>query len=40
MYLYAFEDHGPATKETLLDLWGRWAAWLDIHLKDPELVFE
>ena len=40
MYLYPFEDHGPATKETLLDLWGRWAAWLDIHLKDPELVFE
>ena len=40
MYLYPFEDHGPATKETLLDLWGRWAAWLDIYLKDPELVFE
>ncbi len=33
MYLYPFEDHGPATKETLLDLWARWAAWLDIHLK-------
>lgn len=33
MYLYPFEDHGPATKETLLDLWARWAAWLDVHLK-------
>ena len=40
MYLYPFEDHGPETKETLLDLWGRWAAWLDVYLKDPELVFE
>ncbi len=36
MYLYPFEDHGPATKETLLDLWGRWAAWLDVHLGAPE----
>ena len=36
MYLYPFEDHGPATKETLLDLWGRWAAWLDVHLRSPE----
>jgi hypothetical protein len=36
MYLYPFEDHGPATKETLLDLWGRWAAWLDVYLRDSE----
>lgn len=34
MYLYPFEDHGPATKETILDLWARWTAWLDVHLKD------
>lgn len=34
MYLYPFEDHGPATRETILDLWGRWTAWLDLHLKD------
>ena len=33
MYMYPFEDHGPATKETLLDLWARWTAWLDVHLK-------
>ena len=36
MYLYPFEDHGPATKETLLDLWARWAAWLDVHLAEEE----
>jgi dipeptidyl aminopeptidase/acylaminoacyl peptidase len=38
MYLYPFEDHGPATKETLLDLWGRWTAWLDVHLADEDLT--
>lgn len=32
MYLYPFEDHGPASEETLLDLWARWTAWLDKHL--------
>jgi hypothetical protein len=31
------EDHGPAAKETLLDLWARWAAWLDKYVKNPEL---
>ena len=36
MYLYPFEDHGPATKETLLDLWGRWSAWLDKYVKNPK----
>jgi len=35
MYLYPFEDHGPATRETLLDLWARWTAWLQVHLGDP-----
>jgi dipeptidyl aminopeptidase/acylaminoacyl peptidase len=34
MYLYPYEDHGPASRSTLLDLWGRWTAWLDVHLKD------
>ncbi len=34
MYLYPFEDHGPATRETLLDLWARWTAWLDIYVKN------
>ena len=33
LYVYPFEDHGPATEETLLDLWGRWTAWLDEYVK-------
>ncbi|MCU0252247.1 MAG: prolyl oligopeptidase family serine peptidase [Vicinamibacterales bacterium] len=36
LYLYPLEDHGPATRETLLDLWARWAAWLDKYVKNPE----
>ena len=35
LYLYPLEDHGPAAKETLLDLWARWAAWLDKYVKSP-----
>ena len=34
LYMYPYEDHGPATKETLLDLWARWSAWLDIYVKN------
>ena len=34
--MYPFEDHGPASKETLLDLWARWAAWLDKYVKNPQ----
>ena len=34
LYMYPYEDHGPATEETLLDLWGRWTAWLDIYVKN------
>jgi dipeptidyl aminopeptidase/acylaminoacyl peptidase len=36
LYLYPLEDHGPASRETLLDLWARWAAWLDKYVKNPE----
>jgi dipeptidyl aminopeptidase/acylaminoacyl peptidase len=36
LYLYPLEDHGPATRETLLDLWARWAAWLDKYVKNPQ----
>jgi dipeptidyl aminopeptidase/acylaminoacyl peptidase len=36
MYLYPYEDHGPATLETQLDLWARWAAWLDKYVKNPQ----
>ncbi len=35
LYMYPLEDHGPASKETLLDLWGRWAAWMDKYVKNP-----
>jgi dipeptidyl aminopeptidase/acylaminoacyl peptidase len=33
LYMYPYEDHGPATQETLLDLWARWVAWLDKYVK-------
>ena len=36
MYKYPFEDHGPATYETTLDLWARWVAWLDLYVMNPE----
>jgi hypothetical protein len=32
--MYPYEDHGPATVETNLDLWARWTAWLDIYVKN------
>jgi dipeptidyl aminopeptidase/acylaminoacyl peptidase len=35
LYMYPLEDHGPVAKETLLDLWARWAAWLDKYVKNP-----
>jgi dipeptidyl aminopeptidase/acylaminoacyl peptidase len=34
LYLYEYEDHGPATIETTLDLWARWVAWLDKYVKN------
>ncbi len=36
LYMYPYEDHGPATRETNLDLWARWVAWLDLYLKNPK----
>ena len=36
MYMYPFEGHGPATLESILDLWGRWTAWLELHLLTEE----
>ncbi len=33
LYLYPYEDHGPATRETDLDQWARWVAWMDIYVK-------
>jgi dipeptidyl aminopeptidase/acylaminoacyl peptidase len=34
LYMYPYEDHGPATQETLLDQWARWVAWLDVYVKN------
>ena len=34
LYMYPYEDHGPATKETILDQWSRWVAWLDVYVKN------
>jgi dipeptidyl aminopeptidase/acylaminoacyl peptidase len=36
LYLYPLEDHGPVAKETLLDLWARWGAWLEKYVKNPK----
>lgn len=36
LYMYPYEDHGPATRETLLDLWARWTAWLDKYVKNAK----
>jgi len=35
LYMYPYEDHGPATESTVLDLWARWTAWLDVYVKYP-----
>ena len=35
LYIYPYEDHGPAGKETQLDMWARWIAWLDFYVKNP-----
>ena len=34
LFMYPYEDHGPLTSETILDLWARWTAWLDIYVKN------
>ena len=34
MYMYPHEAHGPAAKETILDLWTRWVNWLDHYVKN------
>jgi dipeptidyl aminopeptidase/acylaminoacyl peptidase len=33
LYMYPYEDHSVATFESDLDLWARWLAWFDIHVK-------
>jgi dipeptidyl aminopeptidase/acylaminoacyl peptidase len=34
MYMYPYEDHGPIARETQLDQWARWIAWLDKYVKN------
>jgi dipeptidyl aminopeptidase/acylaminoacyl peptidase len=34
LYMYPYEDHGPITRETDLDQWARWIAWLDKYVKN------
>jgi dipeptidyl aminopeptidase/acylaminoacyl peptidase len=33
LYMHPYEDHGQVTRETNLDMWARWIAWLDRYLK-------
>ena len=35
LYMYPHEGHGPLALETTLDLWARWAAWLELYVKNP-----
>jgi dipeptidyl aminopeptidase/acylaminoacyl peptidase len=34
LYFYPYEEHGPTARETVLDLWARWTAWLDKYVKN------
>lgn len=34
LFMYPYEDHGPLMKDTLLDQWARWVAWLDLYVKN------
>jgi len=36
LYMYPYEDHGPATRESDLDQWARWLAWFDVYVKNPK----
>jgi dipeptidyl aminopeptidase/acylaminoacyl peptidase len=33
LYMYPYEDHSVATYQSDLDLWARWFAWFDLHVK-------
>jgi dipeptidyl aminopeptidase/acylaminoacyl peptidase len=33
LYMYPYEDHSVATYQSDLDLWARWVAWMDVHVK-------
>jgi dipeptidyl aminopeptidase/acylaminoacyl peptidase len=34
--MYPYEGHGPLARETNLDMWARWIAWLDMYVKNPK----
>ena len=34
LYMYPYEDHSVATYASDLDLWARWVAWMDVHVKN------
>ena len=36
LFMYPYEDHGPATKETDLDQWARFVAWFDVYVKNAK----
>ena len=36
LYMYPYEGHGPVAKETTLDMWARWTAWMDFYVKNPK----
>jgi dipeptidyl aminopeptidase/acylaminoacyl peptidase len=36
LYMYPYEDHGPATRESDLDQWARWIAWFDKYVKPAQ----
>jgi dipeptidyl aminopeptidase/acylaminoacyl peptidase len=36
LYMYPYEGHGPIARETNLDMWARWIAWLDMYVKNPK----
>jgi dipeptidyl aminopeptidase/acylaminoacyl peptidase len=38
LYMYPHEDHGQVARETLLDMWSRWVAWLDHYVKDADVT--
>ncbi len=33
LYVYPYEDHGQIALESRLDMWARWIAWLERHVK-------
>jgi dipeptidyl aminopeptidase/acylaminoacyl peptidase len=36
LFMYPYEDHGPATRETDLDQWARFIAWFDVYVKNAK----